>query len=136
MIDKATSMMAAAIVSCGMSLAATPTEASAVEFFKCTLAPDATMDQLVTVAKAMLKDAKANGFADYTLHFHNPLYSEDISNGTFYWVGDSPNALRLGAYNDYWNADANKTHRDRFRELIKDCDSAGLHWSVAVKADE
>jgi len=137
MADQMTKMITASIISCALSVAASSAEASAVEFFKCKLAENATMDQLVTAAKAMLKDAKANGLGDYSLYFLNPLYSSDISNGTFYRVGASPNALRLGAYNDCWITDVMKKHRDKFRPLIKDCsptgDSAGVLWSTEVK---
>jgi hypothetical protein len=135
MIHKIMKMMAAVIVSGCLSVAATPAEASTLEYFKCKLADNVTMDQLNAAASAMLKDAKANGVGDYKLYFLNPLYTSDISKGVFFWVGVSPNALRLGAYNDFWKADANKKHRDRFDALIKDCDSAGAHWLTELKAD-
>jgi hypothetical protein len=135
MIRKMMKMMMAVIVSGGMSLAVAPAEASTLEYFKCKLADNATMEQLNAAASAMLKDAKANGLGDYKLYFLNPLYTSDISKGVFFWVGVSPNALRLGAYNDFWKADANRKHRERFDALIKGCDSAGVHWLTELKAD-
>jgi hypothetical protein len=140
MADKLIKMIRPAIVSCIIVFSAAPATAGVVEFFKCKLADTATMEQLVSTATAMLTDAKAHGLGDYSLYFLNPLYSSDISNGTFYWVGASPNATRLGAYNDFWIADAMKKHRDKFRPLIKECsasgDSAGVLWITEVKAAE
>jgi hypothetical protein len=110
-----------------------PAGTVATEYFKCKMADDATFEQIVSAGEAMLRDAKAAGVGDYTLNFYVPLYDYDTSIGVFYWVGTSPNATRLGAYNDFWKAEANKRSRDRFDRLIKQCDRAGVYWNRQVK---
>lgn len=102
-------------------------QASAAEFFKCKLAEDATMEQLVTATEAFLAAAKENGHEGYSVRFLSPLFSSDISPGTYWWVGVGPNLAAIGAINDYWTSDANKEHRDRFGELSPSCETASLH---------
>lgn len=137
MISKVLTAAATVAIAAGLNLAvAQSAQANAVEFFKCKLAEKATMDQLVTATKAMLKDAKAKGHAEYGVYFLNPLYSTDISSGTFYWVGVGPSAGAVGAFNDYWESEANKKHRDRFGELSAGCESSSLHYGTEVKMDD
>ncbi len=102
-------------------------QAAAAEFFKCTLAEDATMEQLVTATEAFLATAKENGHEGYSVRFLSPLFSSDISPGTFWWVGVGPNLAAIGAINDYWTSNANKEHRDRFGELSPSCETSSLH---------
>lgn len=102
-------------------------QAAAAEFFKCKLAEDATMEQLVTATEAFLATAKENGHEGYSVRFLSPVFSRDTSRGTFWWVGVAPDLTAIGAINDYWPSDANTEHRDRFRELSADCTVASLH---------
>ncbi len=119
---------AAIAVAAGMNLATMQVaQASAAEFFKCKLAEDATMEQLVTATEAFLAAAKENGHEGYSVRFLSPLFSSDISPGTFWWVGVGPNLAAIGAINDYWTSDANKEHRDRFGELSAGCTVSSLH---------
>ena len=127
-------MGAAAIaVAAGMNL---PTmqaaQASAAEFFKCKLAEDATMEPLVTATEAYLAAAKENGQEGYSVRFLSPVFSRDISPGTYWWVGMGPNLAAVGAINDYWFSDANKEHRDRFSELSPSCEIGSLHMVTNV----
>ena len=115
-------------VAAGMNLAAIgAVNASAAEFFKCKFAEGATMDQLVEATAAFLVDAKANGHEDYSVRFLSPVYSSDITAGTFWWVGVALNLAGAGAINDYWDSDANTAHRERFGELSTGCSMSSLH---------
>ena len=51
-------------------------QASAAEFFKCKLAEDATMEQLVTATEAFLAAAKENGHEGYSVRFLSPVFSQ------------------------------------------------------------
>jgi hypothetical protein len=106
-----------------------PSSTVATEYFKCKMADNADFDQIVAAGEAMLADAKAHGLDDYKLNIFIPLYDNDTSFGVFYWVGSSPNATRLGAYNDFWKDGANEANRVRFASLIKECDRAGVYWN-------
>jgi hypothetical protein len=125
---------------CALAAEPVPTTApkgtAATEYFKCTMSDDATFDKVVAASEAMLKDARAAGIRDYELNLFVPLYDYDTSFGVFYWVGTSPNATRLGAYNDFWKADANSENRDRFAKLIKQCDRAGVYWNKKITVDK
>jgi hypothetical protein len=125
--------VAAIAVAAAINMAAIgAAQASAAEFFKCKLAEDATMEQLVTATEAFVVTAKENGHEDYSVRFLSPVYSSDVSRGTFWWVGVGPNLAALGAINDYWESDANTEHRDRFRELSTGCETASLHVLTRV----
>jgi hypothetical protein len=113
-----------------------PAGTAATEYFKCTMSDDATFEQIVAASEAMLKDARVAGIRDYELNLFVPLYDYDTSFGVFYWVGTSPSATRLGVYNDFWKADANRQNRDRFAHLIKQCDRAGVYWNRKVTVDK
>ncbi|MCB2112332.1 MAG: hypothetical protein KDD85_02150 [Parvularculaceae bacterium] len=136
MTHSAIKTIIAASLAGGICMTASPANASAVEFFKCTLEENATMSQLVAATKAMLKDAHANDHAGVGVYYLNPLYSSDISRGVFYWVGVAEDAGAIGAFNDYWESDANKKHRDKFVELSSGCESSSLHYGTEVKLDD
>lgn len=42
----------------------------------------------------------------------------------------------MGAFNDYWDTDANKKHRGKYLALVEDCESSSLYYSTPVKMDE
>ncbi len=129
--------IAVSILLQGANIQAAKAEAAAaVEFFKCTLVEGKNMDDLVAVTKALLKTAKENGIENYSVRFITPLYSTDISRGTHYWVGIAPNAAEMGAFNDYWDTDANKKHREKYRELTEKCEASSLYYETPVIMDE
>ncbi|MCH8203350.1 MAG: hypothetical protein IH996_09615 [Proteobacteria bacterium] len=102
-------------------------QADAAAFFKCTFAEGATMDQLVEATAAFVATVKENGYEGYSVRFLSPVFSSDISPGTFWWVGVGPSLEVIGAINDYWTSDANTEHRDRFGELSAGCTVSSLH---------
>jgi hypothetical protein len=125
------------IVGAGIAVVApSAANAQAAEFFKCTLAEGATMDQLVASTRAFLETAEAEPTMEgYTVRFLSPVYSTDTSRGVFWWVGVAPSLAALGAANDYWGTEANAEHSSRFRELTDDCESSSAHYLTPVSAD-
>ncbi len=107
-------------------------QADAAAFFKCTFAEDATMDQLVEATAAFVATVKEKGFEGYSVRFLSPVFSRDISPGTFWWVGVGPSLEVIGAINDFWVTEANKEHRDRFSELSPSCETSSLHMVTNV----
>lgn len=120
----------AAVIAVGAGVTLAPTgsaQAAAAEFFKCKLAEDVTMEQLVEATAAFLEDAHKNGHEGYSVRFLSPVFSGDISPGTFWWVGVGPTMGAVGALNDYWEGEANTEHRDQFRELTGGCEMSSMH---------
>lgn len=119
----------------GLSVAAAPpANAEAADFFKCKMKEGTTIEQVTTVVSAFVKDAKKNGFDKYSVRFLLPVYSSDISTGVFWWVGVDQSLGSLASGNEYWISEKNRTHREKFNALIKDCESSSLHHVVNVKA--
>jgi hypothetical protein len=42
----------------------------------------------------------------------------------------------MGAFNEYWDTDANKKHRKKFREITENCEASSLYYSTPVEMDE
>lgn len=114
--------------------AAPPANAEAADFFKCKMKEGSTIEQVTEVIRAFVKDAKKNGYDKYSVRFLLPVYSSDISAGVFWWVGVDKNLGSLASGNEYWISEKNRTHREKFNALIKDCESSSLHHVVEVKA--
>lgn len=111
--------------------------AQAVEFFKCTLAEGASIQQLTEATRAFLKDAEGvPAMEGYSVRFLTPLYASDISHGSFYWVGIAADFAALGAANDYWDSEANAAHRRRFGELSSDCEASSAYRAHPVETEE
>lgn len=111
----------------GFAISAQPADAAAREFFKCKLADGVSMDDMGGLVKDFNKIASDNGFADYQAELLSPLFSGDISRGTFFWQGNAPNFERIGALNDWWDkSDANADIRKRWREMT-DCEFSSLY---------
>ena len=106
--------------------------AQAVEFYKCHISDEGTMEAIIDATAAMLETAHENGHAEYTVSFLNPLYASDISRGVFYWVGSAPSYAAIGAFNDYWDSEENNEHRARWRALSSGCDSSSLYGVYRV----
>ena len=102
-------------------------QAAAAAFFKCKFADGATMAQLVTATEAFVATVKENGHEGYSVRFLSPVFSSDISPGTFWWVGVGPDLATIGAINDFWDSEANTVHRERFGELSSGCTTSSLH---------
>lgn len=119
----------AAVTSYAMS--AQPADAAAREFFKCKLADGVSMEDMAGLVKDVTKIATANGLGDYHAELLLPLFSSDISKGTFYWQGNAPNFERIGAANDWWeNSDANADIRKRWGEMT-DCENSSLYKVIS-----
>ena len=101
--------------------------AEAVEFFKCKLADGATIAQLVELANNFEGVAAENGLEGINVAFLTPLYSSDLSEGTFWWVGMAPNYAGAGQINDIWDSDAGEPTRDRWDELVSSCENSSLY---------
>lgn len=119
----------------GFSLAcAPPAKAEAMDFFKCKMKDTTTMAQVTDAVSSFLKDAAKNGHDKYSVRLLSPVYSTDITAGVFWWVGVGPSLGSVAAENEYWASEANRTQREKFNALIKDCESSSLHQVTEVKA--
>ncbi len=134
MFTKFASMTAAlALGAAAVTFTAQPAAAGAVDFFKCSLAEDKTMDDLVSVASHFHQVLADAGIEGYKASFLTPLYSSDIKRGVFYWVGHAPDVATIGAAFDFWLSDANKPVRDHWQAVTTGCESSSLHISTPVE---
>ncbi|GEM_PF-4511290 len=107
--------------------------ADAREYFKCKLTDGTEGAALEELANDFMKIARAEGFKDYSMEFLWPLFSQDISRGSFYWSGKAPNAARIGALNDFWEGSkANADIRARFRKMAT-CETSSLYMTTEIK---
>jgi hypothetical protein len=114
--------------------AAPPASAEAADFFKCKMREGTTIEQVTAVIRVFVKDARKNGYDKYSVRFLMPVYSNDISAGVFWWVGVDKDLGSLASGNEYWVSEKNRSHREKFNALIKDCESSSLHQVIEVKA--
>lgn len=124
---------AAAIGLGGFSLMASPANAGAVEYFKCSLADGKTMDDLVSVAAHFHQVIADAGIDGYVVSYLSPLFAQDIKRGNFHWVGTADDVATIGEINDFWESDANKAVRDHWIEVTSDCETSSVHFSTYVE---
>ena len=116
-----------------LALSSIAAQADAREYYKCKLADGVPMEELEKVANDFMKIARMEGFKDYSMELLWPMFSEDISRGTFYWAGIAPNASRIGAINEYWyKSEANADIRKRFGTLTT-CESSSMYMVTKIK---
>ena len=113
-------------------LAFSNASAEIAESYKCKLKSGATRDEIRKIGEDYLAVQHSVEFQDFQLTILFPKYGADISNGTFYWNGVSPNIERLEAAVAIWESTENKAVLERWAQTVSDCESATLFESVKV----
>ena len=131
-LHKASRWAGVAAVS-AMLLSGGPAYAEANEYFKCTMDEDTKTEDLVDLGKDFVGLLDANGQSGVRVAFLFPLYSADISQGSFFWQATAANFAGLGALNDFWDSDANKKIRLRWEDLVEDCENSSVYNVVRVE---
>ncbi len=109
--------------------------ADSAEFFKCTMAEGGSLEALVQIGSDAEKRMAENGLENYHVAIMTPLFSSDLSEGTFYWIGVANDFAGAGMANDIWESSANDDIRARWDEQITGCESSSLH-RVTFTPDE
>ena len=90
-------------------------QAAARDFFKCKLVEGAKHQAMEKIATDFLNIVRKEKIKGYSMELLWPLYSQDISRGTFYWSGTAPSAAKIAGMEEFWSdSDANKDIRKRF----------------------
>lgn len=109
--------------------------AEITESYKCKLKPGSTRAEIRSIGQDYLAVQHSLDFEDFDLTLLFPKYGADISSGTFYWNGVSPNIERLEAAVAIWESKENKAVFERWGQIVDDCESATLFESVNIQAN-
>lgn len=109
--------------------------AEITESYKCKLNPGSTRAEIRSIGQDYLAVQHSLHFKDFDLTLLFPKYGADISNGTFYWNGVSPDIEKLEAAVAIWVSKENQAVLERWGQIVNDCESATLFESVSILAN-
>ncbi len=119
------------LVSCA-SLGSYHAVAEVAESYKCKMNPGVTREQIAEMGDLYIKVGEAQDYADFHLSILFPMYSDDMSVGTFYWNGTSPSMAALEEAITIWESADNAEAQTLWVQYVEDCESASLYSSVSV----
>ena len=112
-------------------LIASSLNAEVAESYKCKLKDGVSRDQIIGLGESYIAVGK-NQNMDFKLSILFPMYSADISNGTFYWNGTSSNLKSLGDAIKIWESQNNIAAINRWVEIVDNCEDSSLFSSHKV----
>ena len=75
---------------------------------------------------------ESKNFTDFKLSILFPMYSDDISIGTFFWNGTSPTLTALEKAIAIWEGADNSDAQTLWVKYVEDCESASLYSSIPI----
>ena len=105
--------------------------AEVAESYKCKLKDGVSRDQIIGLGESYIAVGKKENM-DFELSILFPMYSADISNGTFYWNGTSSNLKGLGDAIKIWESQDNIAAINRWVEIVDNCEDSSLFSSYKV----
>ncbi len=116
-----------------LALSSIAAQADARDFFKCKLVEGAKQETMEKVAADYMALVRKEGIKGYSMELLWPMYSQDISRGTFYWSGTAPTAAKIAGMEEFWgDSDANKDIRKRFGDIAR-CESGSIYMVTKIK---
>lgn len=116
-----------------LTISSLSAQAGARDFFKCKLTEGvkkADMEKLVSDFMAVVRKEGMKGYKTELLW---PLYSQDISRGSFYWSTSAPSAAKSAGLEEFWgDSAANKDVRERFGKMAQ-CESGSVYTVSEIK---
>ena len=112
-------------------LIASSLSAEVAESYKCKLKDGVSRDQIIGLGESYIAVGKKENM-DFELSILFPMYSADISNGTFYWNGTSSNLKSLGDAIKIWESQDNIAAINRWVEIVDNCEDSSLFSSHKV----
>jgi hypothetical protein len=94
--------------------------------------PGVTREQIAEMGDLYIKVGEAQDYTDFHLSILFPMYSDDMSVGTFYWNGTSPSMAALEEAITIWESADNAEAQTLWVQYVEDCESASLYSSVSV----
>jgi hypothetical protein len=91
-----------------------------------------TRAQIVAMGESYIKVGEAKNYTDFHLSILFPMYSDDMSVGTFFWNGTSPSMATLEEAITIWESPDNAAAQALWVQYVEDCESASLYSAVSV----
>ena len=106
--------------------------AEVAESYKCKMNTGVTRAQIVDMGESYIKVGEAKNYTDFHSSILFPMYSDDMSVGTFYWNGTSPSMATLEEAITIWESPDNAAAQALWVQYVEDCESASLYSAVSV----
>jgi hypothetical protein len=106
--------------------------AEVAESYKCKMNTGVTRAQIVDMGESYIKVGEAKNYTDFHLSILFPMYSDDMSVGTFFWNGTSPSMATLEEAITIWESTDNAEAQALWVQYVADCESASLYSAVSV----
>ena len=106
--------------------------AEVAESYKCKMNTGVTRAQIVDMGESYIKVGEAKNYTDFHLSILFPMYSDDMSVGTFFWNGTSPSMATLEEAITIWESADNAAAQALWVQYVEDCESASLYSAVSV----
>jgi len=116
-----------------LSISSLSAQAGARDFFKCKLTEGVKQADMEKLATDFMAVIRKEGMKGYQTELLWPLYSQDISRGSFYWSTSSPSAAKSAGLEEFWgDSEANKDVRERFGKMAQ-CESGSVYTVSDIK---
>lgn len=109
-----------------------PAIAEVAESYKCKMNPGVTRKQIAEMGSLYIKVGEAQDYTDFHLSILFPMYSDDMSMGTFFWNGTSPSMTALEEAIAIWESPDNAEAQALWLEYVEDCESASLFNAMSI----
>jgi len=106
--------------------------AEVAESYKCKMKTGVSRAQLAEMAETYIGVGESKNFTDFKLSILFPMYSDDISTGTFYWNGTSTTMTALEQAIAIWEGPDNKAAQTLWLQYVEGCESASLYSAVPI----
>ena len=116
----------------GMLMTGYQAAAEVAESYKCKMKAGVNREQIAEMGETYIGVGESKNFTDFKLSILFPMYSDDISIGTFFWNGTSPTLTALEQAIAIWEGADNSAARTLWVKYVKDCESASLYRSIPI----
>lgn len=106
--------------------------AEVAESYKCKMKAGVSREQIVEMGETYIGVGESKNFTDFKLSILFPMYSDDISVGTFFWNGTSPTLTALEEAIAIWEGADNSDAQTLWVKYVEDCESASLYSSIPI----
>ena len=84
------------------------------------------------MGRLYIKVGVAQDYTDFHLSILFPMYSDDMSMGTYFWNGTSPSMTALEEAIAIWESPDNAEAQALWLEYVEDCESASLFNAMSI----
>jgi hypothetical protein len=106
--------------------------AEVAESYKCKMKAGVSREQLAEMGETYIGVGESKNFTDFKLSILFPMYSDDISTGTFFWNGTSTTMTALEQAIAIWEGPDNSEAQTLWLQYVEGCESASLFSAVTI----